>query len=322
MPEASEPNRGSIGRLWIPRILVVLVSAGVGAAFMFIALRRNEHPKPLATAPEKFVPAQTLRLLDGRQEEFGELSVGTDGLVVLNLVDARGHALLMYTTGKNSPMFALYGVAITGRKHVFLNVLTEPEPTFMLWTPEKHLSTESKGWNRDSLSRALLKWVYHSVFREKPETTAEKMIPSEDIRLVDRERHTFAVLGLSEAGEPSIALTNREGRFFAILAITEPGALNVGKPKEWPTLFFFDRHGSLRLMLYLGPEPEPRLFIIEKADFEKGDMGFYALDPQTGEEVSVALFDRERTAIPWLAHPMFRVTPPMILVDQRGSILW
>jgi len=312
-------------RRWFRQLSLVIVSATVGGAIVFLALHRAEPPKLLGVAPEKFVPAQTLQLLDGKQQYLGDLDLTTDGVTILNMADAKGATLFMYTTGVITPMLTMYGCheSPTQKKFCSLNVQTEPELSFSMKPPgAKTIFTQGKGWNENTGPFVrLLKLVYKNALPEKPENSVEKLIPSEDVRLVDREHHNFAVLGLSEAGEPSIGLMNREGRLVAILSIGGPGPFSSG-PKEWPTLTLFDEHGASRIELDLGPDSEPELSITEKGDISKGDLGSYALDPVTGKEVQVEPSDAKATAIPWLAHPMPRIALPITLVDQRSNTLW
>lgn len=292
---------------------------------MFLVSRSNQPPKLLGIGPEKFVPAQTLQLLDGKRQYLGSLDFTTDGVAVLNVSDAKGVPLLMYTTGVNTPMLNIYSYRDFPRekKLYSLTILTEPDLWFSMEPPSgKSTSMKGKGSTPNTgLFVALLRLAYQGAFPDKPENTVEKMIPSEDVRLVDREHHTVAVLGLSEAGEPTIALTKPDGRLVAIFAITEAG-FATGQAKEWPTLLLFDNHGTLRVTVALGPAQEPSVSISEKADVGKSDLGSYALDPQTGKEISVPPFDQKAAMIPWLSHPMPRVALPVLLVDQRGSILW
>jgi hypothetical protein len=125
------------------------------------------------------------------------------------------------------------------------------------------------------------------------------------------------------------------GAGLAFLALHDDNqliALVPGKVIPAQTLHLLDgRHepfgeihittdGMVALNLW---DPEPRLSIIEKADPKNPtDWGTYTLDSRTGREISVEPFDSRATAIPWLAHPMFKVTSRMVLVDQRGSAIW
>ena len=113
----------------------------------------------------------------------------------------------MYTTGVNTPMLNIYSYRDSPRekKLYSLTILTEPDLWFSMEPPSgKSTSMKGKGSTRNTgLFVALLRLAYQGAFPDKPENTVEKMIPSEDVRLVDREHHTVAVLGLSEAGEPN-----------------------------------------------------------------------------------------------------------------------
>jgi hypothetical protein len=47
--------------------------------------------------------------------------------------------------------------------------------------------------------------AWESVFSRSPANTLRDFVPSEDVRLADADGYTFAVLGLSVAGGPTVA---------------------------------------------------------------------------------------------------------------------
>ena len=84
-----------------------------------------------------------------------------------------------------------------------------------------------------------------------------------------------------------------------------------------------DSRGKMRIMVELGPEPEPLLTVYENTGPQTTDIRVYTLDPQTGQEIPKRHpFSRAEGAIPWLRHRMFHATAPIRLVDQRGEVIW
>lgn len=333
MSEESGEGRLPTSLQWFRRLILLILGTAIGVAFTLLAVHRDMPRPRLGTAPEKFIPPQTLQLLDGKQHAFGSLELHTDGVMALDMGDAT-HAFFSYTTdltgpGPQTPMLTLYGSHKTGaRDEPWLSVQMEPEPHY--WShlaggKDYHYYSEDHPHSTDtrSLAEKLVGSAYHAVFPEKPETSVEMMIPSEDARLVDREHRVRAVLGLSESGEPGIALMNREGRLVAILGISEPGfkGLPTDQPKQWPTLLLFDKRGAQRINVFLGPDPEPSVLIHEQDDPPTGTL--YGLDPETGQEKPVnPIQNSKEGTIPWLAQPMPRVSLPITLIDQRGNVVW
>ena len=309
------------GNRWLRGLVIGLA---VGAVLAYVVMSRARRPNaPLGIAVEKYIPPQTLRLLDGNMQDFGELQILTNGGVMLSLWDAENEPLIDFAAIE-TVMLTIHQRQSESSHLSYLVVLMEPEPSFSMSTPDgKHFSTPSKSRDRHSFPAALAISAYHGFFPEKPETRLDEVVPSEDLRLVNRNHELLAVLGLSEAGEPSIALTHSDGRLLAVLSITSPDPLGLGGPKEWPTLVLYDRHGSQRVEVDLGPDATPAVMISEKSDPKNPtDLGAYALDPQSGKEVSVGLFDHKAAAIPWLSHAMRRIPLPVVVVDERGQALW
>jgi hypothetical protein len=62
------------------KLITILLSGLAGALIAFLLLVRAHEPKRLGTAPERFVPAQTLHLEDATGKQFAELNVGSEEL--------------------------------------------------------------------------------------------------------------------------------------------------------------------------------------------------------------------------------------------------
>jgi hypothetical protein len=301
---------------WLSALAIGLAVTGV---LTYIGMSHSGHANsPLGVASEKYIPAQTLRLLDGKMQEFGEFQITTNGGTILSLSDAENEPLIDYTAIPDAIALTIHQRLSESAHLASLTILMDREPGFSMFTPDgKHFLTPSKSWNQHSVVSEL----FHVVFPEKPEATLDEVVSSEDVRLVDRHHALLAVLGLSEVGEPTIALTHSDGSLLAFFSITGP----ISKPKEWPTLVLYDRHGSQRVEVDLGPDPAPAVIISEKYDPKNpSDSGTYALDPQSGKEVEISagIFEPKAAAIPWLAHAMRRIPLPVALVDERGQVVW
>jgi hypothetical protein len=327
--DEAHPKR-PLGR-WFVALILLLLGALVGGSVV-ASLNRSELPKSLGMAPEKVIPPESLTLLDADQYALGPelwrplatLDV-SDGLTVLSISDADGLPILQYSTGDKTPNLTIYGCQskpLIAGKLCSLEVLVEPELWFTMLMPDgktHYPKSKAATYDADHLISMLVTAAYHSVIPREPQDKVEGMITSEDTRLVDREHHLLAVLGLNPAGEPGIALM-REDRLAAVLGITTASDLGVG-PKEWMTLLLFDHRGAIRVTVALGPKPAPSLTVSE-VSLTGTDLGLYALDPSTGDEKPVQPFDQNAGLIPWLSHAMPRVNLPVVLVDQRNTVVW
>jgi hypothetical protein len=307
------------------RLALVLVSVLAGALITLYVIRETHPPKRLGTAAETFVPAQTLHFWGSGGLEFAQLPIGSNGSMTLDLTDPTLRPLLQYSVSEDNEAMNLYSEASPGdpKQLQYVTVLMEPEPVFQIEMPGgKYVTEEAQGWER-STTRALAKFVYHTIFPEKPEHTLADTLPTEDIRLVDRDEHLFAVLGSSESGEPGVILVRPNHHVLMALTVTEAGLFSSG-PKQWPTVIAFDRQGVARLQIDLGPKPEPVLTIYEKTDPDDSkQLGINYLDPVTGKETpKVHWLVGDEGAIPWLKHDMRPIGLPITLRDQRGQILW
>lgn len=309
------------------KLITVLLSGFVGALITWLLVAKAREPKLLGTAPERFVSAQTLHVEDATGEQFGELYIGSDkNYVEFSLEDAEGLSLLRYISNIDGQELFLYGVeSKTSSRRSSLHIMSTPELTFWLDPPDgRHLETSGKGWSNDALAMVLARAAYGAVFPPKPEHTIEDTIPTEDVRLIDRKKITFAVFGMTEGGEPGFALLDSTRKLLMSFLLSAPGYFSdSNEPRQWPTALLFDSRGKMRVMVELGPEPEPLLTIYENAESNKPDLGVYVLDPQTGKEIPKQhVLSRTEGSIPWLRHRMFQARLPVRLVDQRGDVIW
>ncbi len=313
---------GSKGKL---ALVVSLALAGLLAAFLLI--RTPEKPESLGTAPAKFIPAQTLRLVDSSGLEFAQLYVGADRSIALSIWDADRSPFVDYQYHPSlgtGPSLMIFGPRTdTQGKATSLFITFEPELSFLVDMPGRRADVESKGWSQ-MRNRSFTSALYEAAFPRKSEHTIENTLPTEDMRLLDRDGRTFAVLGLTQQGEPGFDLVDSRGKLLASFALSEPGYFPGGdQAKQWPNLWLFDSRGKMRIMVELGPEPEPILTIFEETDPKKAELGIYVLDPQTGQETAkTSVFSRKEGAIPWLKHKMFKPTLPIVLLDQRNNVVW
>jgi hypothetical protein len=266
-----------------------------------------------------------LRLTNAQGEEVGTLVLNIDGSFICELNDADAGPLLTLSTGEFGELLTIHGTGGTA----FLSVLLTPLPSYTAHLPDGTSSTvEGRGWQRNKEQGTvitLLKLGWSYVSPAKPKYTAQTEVPSDDIRLVTKEGSPFAVLGLGDGGEPSIAFLRRNGGLIAVLRLTEEGMFGAGKPKQWPMLSLFDDGGNLLMTVECGPGAHPVLTIYEKSGSRSADWGIYALDPTVSKEIPVqhpfSGSKREGT-IAWLSQKVAPAPPPITLIDERGSALW
>jgi hypothetical protein len=196
-------------------------------------------------------------------------------------------------------------------------------PYFMSHLPDgTHSNFFGKERTRGLVS-ALWELAHNYIAPPKPEHTVYTEVPSEDVRLLTREGTAFAVLGLSDHGEPTIAVLRHNGSLLEEMTLSEEVEFAAGKPKEWPNLTLFDDYGRTLLTVEFGPGVNPSLHIFEKTDPNSADLGIYTLDSTSSKEIPVANpFSQTEGAIKWLRQRVAPAPAPLSLVDERGATLW
>ena len=321
---------------WYPvmqhRLRLAMACVVAGSLLAYFALSRGEKTKHLGSGPEKFIPAQTLQLVDIAGAQIASLFLAPDGAISFDLNDAAGEMFAHYGYTGNVKGLMLSGSSRPKESSRVgsIHMLMDSEPSFTLHTPDgKNYDTYSKGFHQSSGTLETIQWfgkelakgAYHKVVPEKPENTIESIIPSEDLRLVDGSGHVFGVLGLSLGGEPSLLLLDLQMKPMVVWSLTTAGPLDSGPP-GWSILQLFDDRGTMRVMAELGPDLDPLLTIYEKTD-RADPLGIYVLDPDTGKEVPrQKLFAGRAGAIPWLRHRMLKANLPVTLTDERNQVLW
>lgn len=304
---------------WWKRLLVVSagVSAGLGLVLLGALVWRNQHPQPTRfKAPEKFVPAQTLQLLMPERNQIGEMAVSPDGGATVFLTDQEGHLVAMLVPPRSTPFDSDTFLMLFGASGGSLCIMMRPQPSFAFDFPSGKSHTEfSKGWHkregvvRDGyfIARRIMTLGWRQLFPEKPKHTSEELIPTQDHRLVDRDGRLSAVLGLSIAGQPAIGLFDRDGAFVVFWVF---GGVDL-----WSGIYLLDQSGEYRVFCEWDRAGIPHVTITEPTDPLKS----YVLDPDTGEEKPGEILGG---AIPWLQHRLPKAAYPVVLVDQRGQVVW
>jgi hypothetical protein len=260
---------------------------------MHSLLWRVGYGRPQSGHHRHFIPAQTLHFRDDAGINFASLSLATDGNVILSLEKAAA-----FSDGGTSvphPYLSLYGSnghgAVTVRPYStddsFIDILTPGGESYAL----KNMGPTGK---------------------KAP--AADDLVPSEDVELVDKKGHAFALLGLSEPGNPAMVLFGPDGRIVAFWQLFE---------RSWQAIELFDLSGAPRFAAEYRPGRSPTLTIFEKPD---SHLGSYTLDPRTYQEVpaknplfSVADPSQELT---WLSPTGTGLSAPIALFDNRGQKVW
>ncbi len=302
---------------------------------------KEQGKKRLGAAPEQFLAAQSLVLIDGKGELLGGIEVRSDGSVSISLntpIEIRngnvlvkpdttsGRLVASYDSGQSGSILTLYGPAPLGHfvgSHIQVFMLAPASlPAFTLRMPDGHIvNTNSKGWQSNSSSpiSTLFKAGYHSLFPPKSEHTIDDQIPSEDIRFVGKEGHAILICGLSEKGEPSIAVLAPDGSLRALLRI---GAFKLDSEKSRPSLNLFGAYGQLKFAVDAAENGDPVVTVFEETKSDIADIGIYTLDATNGQEIPVKPpFNNSEGRIPWLL-PLPHVRFPVVLLDERNKILW
>jgi hypothetical protein len=150
----------------------------------------------------------------------------------------------------------------------------------------------------------LVKYAYRKVSIEEP-PVLDSLIPTQDLRLTDQGGRTFAVLELSEAGDPAMVLLDETGAVLACWEFFE---------RKWSGVQLYDNFGEGRFAAELRPRHPPMLAIFEEPEPTKADIGSHTLDPHTYEEVPVKnpfLPLNPAEEISWLSYPKADLTVPL-----------
>jgi hypothetical protein len=317
-------------RRFVPYCVILLA-----AVVITVTLVRREAPqKLLGSGREQVVAAQTLRLVDGNEREFGSLLLTPDGRISLTTADAEGSELFEVVELPDADGFKaaswvdIYGQVGVSYDHKyrpsFLRVLLEnPGLGFHSYLPD---GTDRTIWRKEperSFLNAAMERARKMVASPTFEHTIVSEVPSEDLRLVTREGTVFAVLGLTRSAEPTLALLRYDGSLLAVMTLSEEGEFAAGKPKEWPNIKLFDEQGRTVVTVEFGPSVNPSLHIYEKTDANSADVGIYTLDPTGSKEIPVVNpFSQTEGAVTWLQQKVAPTPAPLRLVDERGTTLW
>jgi len=284
----------------------------------------KQRKKQLGKAQEQFVPAQSLRLVD-KGGQFGEIDVHSNGLELWLGSQPNGEISLWYASWASRPYFGgmvtLYGKERPSGAGPEIKIFKEPLSYSVRLPRGQSITTTSKEWDAarsSSWFSATVKAGYESVFPPKPETTIDKEIPAEDVRLVDKDGDPVLICGLSENADPGIAFLNRDGSLGSVLSVGERAGPRLGYQKEWLSFAVFGRYGKLKLLIRVGEDADSVLTIFE--EIKPGTPEPYTLDATNGQEIPVRGLD-EFKPIPWLRQTP-RIRLPIQLIDERNKVLW
>jgi hypothetical protein len=279
---------------------VAVVSAMTGAAA--VLWWQSAHTSVNVGAPgksvhEEFVPEQDLSLNDHAGSPIGRVSV-SDGLVTLYLytgsdswvstsVYSDSSEVFIRCAGNNqatSITVRANGTDISDSKRGFI---------FGEWT-------DLTLWNRIRYA--------HMTSRGKRFDDSPN-VPTEDLRLRNRQGWVFASLGLSSSGDPGIALADSHGSVRLTFFQRQLGQRN------WWDLAVWDIAGDMRVSVELHPGRVPD--VVHFAD----DVGAqYVSDFQAHRLVRKD--DAHSSALSWLPPVQAATQLPIQLSDVRGHKLW
>jgi hypothetical protein len=261
--------------------------------------------------PSVFVPAQQLRLLDADNRLLAMLDLGfSDNRRTVSFIvyDARG-GVAASSYHIDAPMLFLYGQVAGDTMWIRLGF---PALTFSRPYDPKSPSARGRGdlpLGKAAFALALLRSLYDTSF-PKVRPPLDEIVPTQDLRLLDKNNSPVATLGLTQSAEPAVVVTDQRGLPVVIWAADLQGGM---------TILGFDETGRQRVQADLGPGNDVALLISEKGDSDNPDHDdLFTLDPTTLQEVRGSL----PRSIPWLARDIPPYRTPVSLVDQRDHVLW
>lgn len=246
------------------------------------------------TADKVVIPAQVLRLRDASEQEVGTLRLAIDGVVSLTTFDALGHSVFELQVASKTRKLSYFGPGPDPLNSFLIAMIGQNEALrFELKTADGPFR-EFRSKSADNLSPA------DEYPPKKPDWELHQLVPTEDVRLADRNGRVFAILGLSANGQPSVVLMD-ENRIAAWWLVAQPSILAV-----------FDDYQSVRLNLKFVGTPMPYLEVL-------AGVRSYYIDPTLVQEVRYGPIGGEML---WLGHPTMYPTEPVQLLDQRLKVLW
>jgi hypothetical protein len=315
-----------VGALARKPLVLALASCAFGALLVFVSFHLVRAPVPVSTAPKKFIPNQTLRLLDQNRAEFGDIYIGSEPLWMISLRDLDGAQLATLSPNSHGT------ITLYGRESgmVFANMMWEESLFVRVYPPGREETSDfespplparqQKGLVSDTLDSAgtIFKawWTYF--FPEKLENDLDSLIPTQDWQLTDKDGRTIAVLGLAEGGFPSAAFLDGNGTVVALWDLSE---------KAFSSMELVDSRGKIRFAAEFRPLLPPRLTLFEAPDFTGAgsSLGAYTIDPNTYGKVPFKnpfFPTSEDPGISWLRFPTSGIAAPIVLVDERDREIW
>jgi hypothetical protein len=283
------------------RTLAVAIASGVVGATA-VLWWQSAHSSAIdrsrgKSVHEAFVPEQDLSLSDHAGRPIGRISV-SDGLV----------ALYLYTASDSWLSASVY----SDSSRVFVQCAANHESTA--------ITVNANGADVSDLKRGFVfvQWsdltlwnrLRYALMSSRGKRFDDSLnLPTEDLRLRNRQGWIFASLGLSASGDPGIALADSNGSVRLTFFQRQLGQQN------WWDLAVWDIAGDMRLSIELRPGFPPD--VVHFAD----DLGAqYVADFQAHRLVRKD--DAHSGALSWL--PPVQAAPqlPIQLSDVRGRKLW
>jgi hypothetical protein len=289
-------------------LLVVLVSAlaGAGAVLRWQSSISAQHRG--TTEPrgirEEFIATRALEL---RNDENPLLTVGIDDDYVGIMSYGNGGpwvAMDIYPGGRAS--VHIYG-SIHGKGGGDVLAIAEDDgfmvsgganPVFGRWT--------------QLLKPGFFGQIHELMSTSRPTGKSfDDVIPTEDLRLRNRNGWRFASMGLTDSGDPGIAFADSKGVVRAVWVLRQrprPGP-------DWWEVSIFDKSAHLRVSLELHPGKPPDLVL-----FADDIGGQYYTDFDSGK--LTRKHDSSQSALPWLSQVQAIPARPVQLLDNRHRKLW
>jgi hypothetical protein len=282
---------------------VLMVGSGLAGAWIAVKFHHQDAPThalvpPPDTTPEKVVPYQSLTLQDKKGNVIGSIIVSDDSTVfhlsptadVVAKEDGRT-VFRLWKQDRGELWLSVDGQDLTCMSCPGLDVR---EPLFRQPAPK-------------GLRQSIHDWISPPPQPKLAPKKPDDVVPTSDLRLVNKRGLRFATLGLTSSGDPAIALTDRSGNVQLVWVQRERWE------EDWQELQGFDAVGHLRVSIERSGKASDLVLY-------DGNYVAHTVDTKTGKLVEAGSLDGGNE---WMLKPADSAYQrPVALTDLRNKQVW
>lgn len=287
--------------------------------------RSRDGNVDLGAAPAKYVPSGTLKLVDNGGVELAKLGIdlipSLNAPLRIDFDNGPDGYLGWYGVVNGSDMLTLSGPTKDATGHFgYVEVFITPGGVLTVRSnpPKQAKEIDVAIKAAYAPTRLSADWWIYVLFSNKPRSTVQTELASEDARLVMRDGTPFAVCGHARDGSAAIVFVSPN---YAPMATIGFNVLEGNLTS--PSFEAFDRRGQQVALLETDSPRGPRLSVASEDRLSNTGASLFTLD-STGTRLGG---DSTKPSpndgiVGWLEQPMYRGRLPIRLVDVTGKLIW